>query len=90
MVKSAQNHHPKSNPNCKSKITIHSETQIEKEEEEWEEEQDERRKKRKENEKKKEWVVWVKSWWGHMGRCEIIKKVRKILSIFYIILKAEV
>ena len=33
-VKSAQNHHPKSNPNCKSKIIAHSETQNEKEEEE--------------------------------------------------------
>ena len=45
-MKYAQNHHPKSNPNCKPKITIHSETQIEKEEEEGEEEKEERKERR--------------------------------------------
>ena len=36
-----------------------------------------RMKKRKCSEKKKECAIWVKSWWGPMGRCEIIIKCEK-------------
>ena len=36
-----------------------------------------RMKKRKCSEKKKECAIWVKSWWGPMGRSEIIIKCEK-------------
>ena len=80
-VKSTQNHHPKSNPNCKSKIIAHSETQNEKEEEEWEEEKEERRRKRQEERKKERKERRMRKrkseWCGlKVGRvCKIIKKM---------------
>ena len=74
-TQSTQNHHPKSNWNCKPKFTTHSQIQIRKEKEgglekkKKEEGKSEKERERRFREKeRKSWRVF-KGGWGHLGRC---------------------